>query len=583
MSIRTSHRVTLAVIVAATLVACSSDSTDRAAPTADTSAVPAQATPPGSTTPDTTTPDTTLDTTPGTTTADTTLDSGSGRPTCSVPTTTTALDAQPVAGIASDVAITSFDGTVIRAHWFPVASASATEPAPTVLAGPGWGSAGDTDTSSAGLLGTISIARLWDAGYNVLTWDPRGFGASTGTVTIDSPDNEGRDVQQLLDWVADQPEALLDADRDPRVGMVGGSYGGAIQLVTAGIDCRVDAIVPTIAWNSLATSLYKSEISKIGWSELLSVVSTGRDLDPNIGAALAASRETGTIPDDIADWFAMRGAPELIDDIQVPTLIVQGTVDTLFTLDEAVTNFTILRDSDVPTAMLWFCGGHGTCLSNDADNSRVVDATIAWLDRYVRGDATVDTGSTFEIVDQNGAAFVADDYPTPTEAVGTQGDGTLDLVDGGGAGPAPAGPNTDPVSLFALGVTPGRATNAVEVTVPFTADALLVGAPTLTLTYSGTVADGERPTRVFAQLVDDATDLVLGNQITPVAVVLDGASHTITLPLELIAHSAAPGASVTLQIVATTVAYAQPRLGGSVTFDSIRVDLPVVTTMRAVR
>ena len=40
--------------------------------------------------------------------------------------------------------------------------------------------------------------------------------------------------------------------------MSGGSYGGGIQLVMAGIDDRVDVIAPTIAWNSLVTSLFKS-------------------------------------------------------------------------------------------------------------------------------------------------------------------------------------------------------------------------------------------------------------------------------------------------------------------------------------
>ena len=34
--------------------------------------------------------------------------------------------------------------------------------------------------------------------------------------------------------------------------MVGASYGGGIQLVTAAIDNRIDAIVPTIAWHALA-------------------------------------------------------------------------------------------------------------------------------------------------------------------------------------------------------------------------------------------------------------------------------------------------------------------------------------------
>ncbi|WP_031186635.1 CocE/NonD family hydrolase, partial [Streptomyces sp. NRRL S-1896] len=48
---------------------------------------------------------------------------------------------------------------------------------------------------------------------------------------------------------------LRDADGDPRVGMIGGSYGGAVQLATASVDHRVDALVPLVTWNDLAYSL----------------------------------------------------------------------------------------------------------------------------------------------------------------------------------------------------------------------------------------------------------------------------------------------------------------------------------------
>ena len=56
------------------------------------------------------------------------------------------------------------------------------------------GSGGDTDVDKVGLLGSLSISSLRDAGYNVLTWDARGFGGSTGTVQIDSVEHEARDV-----------------------------------------------------------------------------------------------------------------------------------------------------------------------------------------------------------------------------------------------------------------------------------------------------------------------------------------------------------------------------------------------------
>ena len=51
--------------------------------------------------------------------------------------------------------------------------------------------------------------------------------------------------------------------------MTGGSYGGGIQLSTAGIDRRIDAIVPVVAWHSLETSLYKDRTFKQGWNTLL--------------------------------------------------------------------------------------------------------------------------------------------------------------------------------------------------------------------------------------------------------------------------------------------------------------------------
>jgi hypothetical protein len=48
----------------------------------------------------------------------------------------------------------------------------------------------------------------------------------------------------------------------------------------------------------------------------------------------------------------------------------------------------------------------------------------------------------------------------------------------------------------------------------------------------------------------------------------------------MVAFTAKPNARLTLQLVATTTAYAQPRLGGSVTFSSVRLDLPTVTGVR---
>jgi ABC-2 type transport system ATP-binding protein len=494
------------------------------------------------------------------------------------------VTAAKVAGSTSDYDITSFDGTKIRTHWFPLSEAAGAT-APTVFKGPGWGSPGDTDTRSSnfGLFGDLSISSLHSAGYNVLTWDPRGFGQSTGTIESDSPDFEARDVGVLISWVSQQPGVQVDAPGNPRMGMVGASYGGGIQLVTAAIDCRVDALVPQIAWHSLGTSLYKAATPKTGWGGLLYSAAKGRSLDAHITSAYNDSVATGTTSAADAKWFLDRGPGDLVNKITAPTLFEQGTIDTLFSLDEAVTNYNALKANGVPTAMLWMCSGHGVCLTNPGDQKLAGQDTIAWLDRYVKNDTKAKPVVPFEYVDQSGTEFTAPGYPLPASTpITADGKGSLTLIDGGGAGPAKSTGNAGALGGIALPITPGKATHAVNVPVPLKAAANIVGAPTLTLRYSGTAPSGPRPTRVFAQLVDDATGVVLGNQITPIDVTLDGKAHDTTVPLEMVAFTAKPGAQLTLQIVVTTVAYAQPRLGGSISFNSVHISLPTVTGVTAV-
>lgn len=487
------------------------------------------------------------------------------------------VQAEPVPGVASDWTITSFDGTKIRAHWFPASGATTQHRVPTVLMGPGWGMGGETKGTSE-LLGGAPISNLNDAGYNVLTWDPRGFGQSTGTIEVDSANYEGRDVSRLIDWVATQSGVQLDGPGDPRMGMVGGSYGGGIQYTTAAEDCRVDAIVPEIAWNSLATSLDKADTAKTGWSNLLYVAAPSSHLDPHITQAYDEGNATGLISATDRQWFVDRGPGLLVRQVKIPALILQGTVDTLFTLDEGVANYQILKANGVPVHMVWFCGGHGICLTNQGDPTLVQRLTLSWLDRWVKRNPSVATGARVDIIDQHGSRYTANDYPVPsTMSISADGSGTLQLIGTGGAGPVvlPAG-NRDPLGPFVDKITPARASNAVSVTINAPAHpSLVVGAPEVALTYHGTVAPGERPTRVFAQLVDDKLNLVLGNQITPIDITLDGQTHTTTVALEIVAHSMTPGHSLTLQLVATTVAYANPRSGGTVRFERVHVSLPV--------
>ncbi|MEU0494007.1 CocE/NonD family hydrolase [Mycobacterium sp. NPDC006124] len=168
----------------------------------------------------------------------------------------------PGAPVPRDVMVTSFDGTQIYVHFMPAAGLPAKGVAPTILEGPGLGMPGSTSLEVTPLdgiltdaLGAVGVGTLRHAGYNVVTWDPRGEYRSGGTLELDSADYEARDVSAIISWLATQPEAQLDSPGDPRMGMVGASYGGGIQWTTAATDHRVDAIVPSISWNTLNTSL----------------------------------------------------------------------------------------------------------------------------------------------------------------------------------------------------------------------------------------------------------------------------------------------------------------------------------------
>jgi ABC-2 type transport system ATP-binding protein len=479
---------------------------------------------------------------------------------------------------ARDATVRSFDQTPISMHFFPAEGLAAGKRAPTVLVGPGWSMPGETDDSSSSeeLFGGVGVGALRHAGYNVLTWDPRGFGSSGGSVEVDSPDYEARDVSALIDWLAKQSEAQLDKAGDPRVGMNGSSYGGGIQWITAARDARVDVITPNISWNSLTTSLYKDGALKSGWGLVLcgagiegSLIPGGllnpdgpqpSRLSPHVLNTCIGGIATGHIGQADLAWYAAHGPNTLLSKVKIPTLITQGTADTLFTLKESILNYGALRRAGVPVKMIWFCGGHGVCLTGSGEAGHIERAVLTWLARYLKRDTSVQTGPRFEWLADDAVWRSASDYPLPRRGSLTAITGQKTLVI------APTSP-----SGAVIAATP--AVNAVEVALPAASgQAHLLGEPTLKLTYSGTAVGAQ--THVYAQLVDGSGH-VLGNQATPIPVTLDGAIHTIERPLEAIASEAVAGSSYKLQITPATTLYTPQRSAGAVTFGRIEVALPI--------
>lgn len=476
----------------------------------------------------------------------------------------------------------SFDGTPIVAHFYPTWSNTR---APTVLVGVGYGGSGST-SPGRDVPGEIGTGLFLAAGYNVLTWDPRGLGGSGGTVMFDSPDFEARDVAALVDFVAAQPEALLDVAGDPRVGMSGFSYGGGIQFVSAAVDRRIDVIVPDGAWNSLVTSFFKDGAVKAGWLALIcaggeATASAGgaffSDAGLQLGGTAPALKRAclealvgGAVSAASRQWLADRGPGTLLDRIRAPTLILQGTADALLPPSEAIANYDRLRSNGVPVKMMWYCGGHGRCLTPGGDPRYVARAVLAWFKRWLRHDGTVDTGPAFEWIADDGVWRAGPDFPLAPA-------GTLDSAGKGSLTISPADYATSGLLTFA---TPALNATSVRFRSP-PSGSDVVGEPRVRIVYRGKAVPAR--TFLYAQVVDAVHARVAGVQVTPIPVILDGRTRTVERALEPLALRSAPASDLRLQITPGTTVYGPQRALGGVRLPSIQASLPLVDATRSGR
>ena len=292
-------------------------------------------------------------------------------------------------------------------------------------------------------------------GYAVLSYSGLGFGGSDCKITLDDPDYDGKAAKQLVDYLGGKaglaftdkqhqtPAPALDVVKrdgipsanDPRVGMVGGSYGGEVQFAAAGLDQRIDAIVPLITWNDLSYSLAPNNTSQLkptlegvstatpgaakqNWALGFTAVGVEQGVQsapsypqrlfgcPNFSnfvcPALVYAATTGTLTAYQTEQLRHASVTSYMSKVKAPTLIIQGQTDTLFNLNEGVANYRALSAQGTPTKMIWFNGGHsgpsapGELETGNPDPAaQYVTGRIAdWLDRYVKKTGAA-TGPNF--------------------------------------------------------------------------------------------------------------------------------------------------------------------------------------------
>ena len=403
------------------------------------------------------------------------------------------------------------------------------------MVGHGWGGTGEAANGSP--------APYTDAGYNVLTWDARGFGGSGGTVMIDHPEFEGRDVAGADRLHRRAARGAARPPGDPRLGMAGGSYGGGIQLVTAARDKRVDAIAPTIAWHSLLEPLPAPNRSRRAGTWRWSGVGIPTSIAPGIFSP--AGVQTGHQPTQFYDAVIERLATGQIQRAEQPGS--RSTAPTSCWRDPDADpdhpghrrhalharrghrNYRALRDNGMPLKMMWFCGGHGVCnvdrtapAARSRDSAARPRAPLAWFDRYLKGDqrhahrARRSSGST-----RTASGTRAGGYPL--EHAGQ-------LEGSGDGGTLPLTPGHQPASASRL--RQPRSPAPITVAIRRRSASTSRRRAEAQLTYTATGASPPAPTattHIYAQIVDQERNLVVNNLATPIPIELDGAEHEIAL------------------------------------------------------
>jgi ABC-2 type transport system ATP-binding protein len=473
---------------------------------------------------------------------------------------------------------------------------SGDDKAPAVLLGHGFGGTKNSVSDDA--------ESLADRGYAVLTWTARGFGSSGGEIHLSSPDYEVKDAQRLLDWLATQPRVRTDAAGDPRVGVVGGSYGGALALLLAAQDPRVDAIVPLITWNDLGKAFFPQSASgvtapgvfKKSWAGLffgngsapLGVQGDARGApapeNPACGrfaadvcAAYLKMATTGT-PDAATTELLERSSPApVLNKIKAPTLLIQGAVDTLFPLSEADANARGIAATGTPVRVAWFTGGHDGGLGPQTDQDRTKFLTAQWLDHYVKQDAATPANSFtysrvagFSALDRG---LVTNGYSDPTYP-GLTGTGRSEVAVGGTAQQIANPPNGNPGGLSSLPGVGGQLSSLLggvagdlpgqhaEFDSAPVADAIeVVGAPTVRLRAASPTGSAT----LFVKLYDvdpNGTATLSGGLIAPLR--LTGlptdiaAAQPVTVTLPGIVRRIDAGHTVRITVATSDQAFLTP-------------------------
>ena len=263
-------------------------------------------------------------------------------------------------------------------------------PAPAILIAHGFGGSKESVESEAKFFAS--------KGFVVMTWSARGFGESTGQIEMNSIDSEVADTRALITHLAKSKNVVLDVEGDPRVGIMGSSYGGANALLTASQDSRIDAVISDISWSDLEQGLFPQSVERSVTSGPFKKVWAGTFFSA-VTLQSAYLGECGSFAQRWCDAYqnaVLQGKPSMSDksllesvspikyasSILAPTLLSQGQADSLFPLSESYKLARELKKNktDNPLSLIWHADGHD---GSNAQAPYLREQFLLWFQKHL--------------------------------------------------------------------------------------------------------------------------------------------------------------------------------------------------------
>jgi ABC-2 type transport system ATP-binding protein len=298
-------------------------------------------------------------------------------------------------------------------------------PAPAILIAHGFGGSKDSVAADA--------KYFTEQGYVALAWTARGFGKSTGQIAMNAIGDEVKDTSALISFLAKSRYVIQDKTGDPRVGIMGSSYGGANALMTASVDPRIDAVIADITWSDLQSNLFPQSIEGSSEAGPFKKVWTGTFFSA-VSLQSAYLGECGSFTQPWCDAYrnaVLNGVPStqerallasvsprnFVSTVTAPTLLSQGQADSLFPLSESHKTADIIKKANpqLPLAMIWHAAGHDGGL----DQSQYLRSQyLNWFEKYLSRQK-IDF-PTFQFTKTNGSISLQDSTVIPKVFTSTQ-------------------------------------------------------------------------------------------------------------------------------------------------------------------